>query len=73
MSAFRVQFDGNSYDIPDECPHRGGRLRYGAIDLQRGVVICPLHFSTFDIRTGCRLSGPACENLAVTVVAKHEV
>jgi nitrite reductase/ring-hydroxylating ferredoxin subunit len=41
------------------CPHRGGRLLYGRLDTSRNRLVCPLHRSTFDIRTGAVLAGPA--------------
>lgn len=37
------------------CPHAGGPLADGQIDGQ--VVICPLHQHTYDLTTGCSLSG----------------
>jgi nitrite reductase/ring-hydroxylating ferredoxin subunit len=67
METFPIRLDDTVYRVPVECPHRGGRLRCGKIDLQSGVIICPLHFSSFDVRTGQRLSGPACANLEITV------
>jgi nitrite reductase/ring-hydroxylating ferredoxin subunit len=67
MDTFPILLDGVLYRVPVECTHRGGRLQCGKVDLQRGVIVCPLHFSSFDLRTGRRLGGPACENLDIEI------
>lgn len=54
--------------VQSECPHRKGRLRFGFVNTRRETISCPLHHSTFDLRTGARLSGPACAGLRVTVL-----
>jgi nitrite reductase/ring-hydroxylating ferredoxin subunit len=51
-----------------QCPHRKGRLRYGTLNERRMTITCPLHHSTFDLRTGSQLSGPPCGSLKVSVV-----
>ena len=49
--------DGELYAFDDTCPHAGCSLSEG--DLDGSVVTCPCHFSTFDVRTGAVLDGPA--------------
>jgi nitrite reductase/ring-hydroxylating ferredoxin subunit len=54
--------------LPAHCPHRGGLLAYGHVNVRTGRIACPLHYSVFDLWTGERVSGPACESLRVTPV-----
>jgi len=49
--------DGAFYALRDACGHRQMPLSKGT--LTGHVVECPLHFATFDVRTGKPLSGPA--------------
>jgi nitrite reductase (NADH) small subunit len=51
-----------------DCPHRKGKLRFGRVNERRGTITCPLHYSTFDLRTGEQVSGPPCGSLEVSVV-----
>ena len=48
--------DGAFYALRDACGHRQMPLSKGT--LAGHVVECPLHFATFDVRTGKPLSGP---------------
>jgi nitrite reductase/ring-hydroxylating ferredoxin subunit len=48
--------DGEFYALRDMCGHRQAPLSKGT--LHGHVVECPLHFATFDVRTGKLLSGP---------------
>jgi nitrite reductase/ring-hydroxylating ferredoxin subunit len=54
IAVFRLR-DGSVRALPAVCPHRGGPLADGQIDL--GQVVCPLHLFAWDLRTGCSLSG----------------
>jgi nitrite reductase (NADH) small subunit len=47
--------DGSVRAVQAACPHRGGPLADGQIDLKQ--VVCPLHLNTWDLATGCSLSG----------------
>ena len=49
--------EGVFYALRDMCGHRGAPLSMGA--LVGHVIECPLHYATFDVRTGKLLSGPA--------------
>ncbi|MDQ4019369.1 MAG: non-heme iron oxygenase ferredoxin subunit [Actinomycetota bacterium] len=51
--------DGELYAIEDRCSHDDGPLVEGDWEPDRGVVICPRHGATFDIRTGRALTLPA--------------
>ncbi len=52
-----VNLDGKYYAIGDICTHMTCKLSEGSI--KGDTVICPCHFSVFDVRTGKVLSGPA--------------
>ena len=47
--------DGSVRALSAVCPHRGGPLADGQIDLR--VVVCPLHLNAFDLTTGCSTGG----------------
>ena len=51
-----VNLDGTFYALSDRCAHMNAPLSMGKLD--GSVVICPLHFSRFDVRTGKKISGP---------------
>ena len=51
-----VNAGGTFYAIGDRCPHMNAPLSMGT--LEGTIVICPLHFSRFDLRTGRKVSGP---------------
>ena len=43
--------------VANQCPHRGGPLADGIVS--GGRVVCPLHLSQFDLRTGQVMNPPA--------------
>jgi nitrite reductase/ring-hydroxylating ferredoxin subunit len=43
--------------LEDRCTHRGGPLHEG--DVEGQSIVCPWHGSTFDLRTGRVVRGPA--------------
>ncbi|HEX3536986.1 MAG TPA: non-heme iron oxygenase ferredoxin subunit [Stellaceae bacterium] len=48
--------DGAFYALRDVCGHKNAPLSRGRLD---GYLIeCPLHFATFDVRTGKLVDGP---------------
>lgn len=65
QGSFRVELDGQAYQVPHYCPHRAGRLIHGQLNRQRKTISCPLHQSVFSLETGEQLSGPPCGPLAV--------
>jgi nitrite reductase/ring-hydroxylating ferredoxin subunit len=67
--SFRVAIDHHEYVIPRSCPHRGGYLQYGEINVQRKTITCPLHHSVFCLQTGAQLHGPPCGSLSIRSVA----
>jgi nitrite reductase (NADH) small subunit len=69
VAVFRLR-DGSLRAVQAVCPHKGGPLADGQIDLK--VVVCPLHLNAFDLTTGCSLSGqPDLTVYAVTVDADN--
>jgi nitrite reductase (NADH) small subunit len=54
VAVFRLR-DGSLRALSAVCPHRGGPLADGQIDLRQ--VVCPLHLNAWDLTTGCSLSG----------------
>ena len=50
VAVFRLR-NGDLRAVSAVCPHRGGPIADGLIDLR--VVICPLHLNAFDLATGC--------------------
>jgi nitrite reductase/ring-hydroxylating ferredoxin subunit len=54
VAVFNV--DGELCALEGSCPHRGGRLALGMV--RDGVVVCPLHWWRFDLRTGQHVGDP---------------
>lgn len=55
--------EGAFYALRDVCGHRNAPLSRGRLD---GYVIeCPLHFATFDVRTGKLIDGPVSADVPV--------
>jgi nitrite reductase (NADH) small subunit len=54
VAVFRLR-DGSLRALSAVCPHRGGPLADGQIDLKQ--VVCPLHLNAWDLATGCSLTG----------------
>ena len=48
--------EGASYAFNDRCPHSNAPLHLGT--LRGKVITCALHFSSFDVTTGKKLSNP---------------
>lgn len=54
-----VRLDGHVYALGRICTHEYADLAEGRIE--DGCVVCPLHGSKFDLRTGAVLTLPAIE------------
>jgi Rieske Fe-S protein len=59
--------DGELFALGTTCTHAGCELAYG-----QGVLNCPCHSSTFDIRTGVPQRGPARRPLPTADVAERD-
>ncbi|MGH8885875.1 MAG: Rieske (2Fe-2S) protein [Egibacteraceae bacterium] len=64
----RLEVRGNEFLIGAACPHRKGRLAYGYVNARTLRITCPLHQSTFDLQTGCPVSGPSNAPLRVRLL-----
>ena len=64
VAVFRLR-DGSLRAVSAVCPHAGGPLADGQID--RRVVVCPLHLTAFDLATGRATTGA----YALTVYGVH--
>jgi nitrite reductase/ring-hydroxylating ferredoxin subunit len=53
--------NGEYFATDDTCTHAHASLSEGQISGDE--IVCPLHFATFDIRTGQVTCGPAFEDL----------
>jgi nitrite reductase/ring-hydroxylating ferredoxin subunit len=60
VAVFRLR-DGSVRAVSAVCPHRGGPLADGQIDMK--VVVCPLHLNAFDLTTGCSTTGQPALNV----------
>ena len=63
--------EGELHALEDRCSHDDGPLVEGDWEPEEGIVVCPRHDATFDIRTGNALTLPACipvETFPVRVV-----
>ncbi|PWR70961.1 Rieske (2Fe-2S) protein [Methanospirillum lacunae] len=50
---------GTFYAIGDRCGHENASLARGK--LEGTLVVCPMHSSKFDVKTGKKVSGPVLE------------
>ena len=57
--------DGEFYALDDTCSHAEASLSEGDLDVERCVIECPLHGSSFDLNTGEPLTLPAVEPVHV--------
>lgn len=57
--------DGEFFAVDDTCSHQEASLSEGDLITDRCVIECPLHGSSFDLRTGDPLTLPAVEPVMV--------
>jgi len=63
-------FNGEIYAISDICPHRGGPLSEGFLDV--GKVFCPWHCFDFNLKTGECTTFPSMRVQAYEVKVEGE-
>ena len=61
-----VNLNGEYFAVSNVCTHAGGSIDMG--EVTGNDVVCPLHGSTFDVRTGEVTSPPAMEGLKAYAV-----
>ena len=64
----RLTAGGRTFLVAAACPHRKGRLAFAHVNPVTLRITCPLHKSTYDLRTGRRISGPTTGDLPVREV-----
>jgi 3-phenylpropionate/trans-cinnamate dioxygenase ferredoxin subunit len=70
VAVFNV--DGEFHALDDVCTHAEASLSEGELDVEERTVECPLHGSTFDLRSGDPLTLPAVEPVRVHDVAVED-
>lgn len=60
------ELDGEYIAIEDVCPHDGSEIATGCV--KNGILECPRHGATFDLRSGDVLTPPAYEPLEMMLV-----
>lgn len=64
----RLTAGSRTFLVAAACPHRKGRLAFAHVNPVTLRITCPLHKSTYDLRTGRRISGPSTADLPVREV-----
>ena len=55
--------DGEFYATDDRCSHGDALLSSGMVE--GGLIVCPLHFGSFDIRTGAAVDPPCSREVEI--------
>lgn len=63
---FLLSQDDALYLVRNQCPHRGGPLKFGYVNAQ-GEIVCPLHHNAFSV--GGLIARPGTIALAERVEA----
>jgi len=58
--------EGTFYAFNDRCPHMNASLHLGT--LQSKIIMCALHFATYDVTTGKKLSDPKELNVPPEII-----
>ena len=64
-----VRCAGALYAVEDRCTHDGESL--AGAEIEQCEIVCPRHFSHFDLKSGEALSPPAYEPLRVYAVREE--
>jgi nitrite reductase/ring-hydroxylating ferredoxin subunit len=62
--------DGAFYATEDLCSHGSAMLSGGFVE--GGTIVCPLHFGSFDIRTGEPVDAPCSREIATFNVVERD-
>lgn len=65
-----VRLDGQVYAVDDLCTHADASLCDG--QMEGDEFVCPLHYATFDARTGACTGPPADEDLRTYEVREQD-
>jgi nitrite reductase/ring-hydroxylating ferredoxin subunit len=68
-----VNIDGQFYAIEERCGHMNAPMSMGQIRVSNGkkIISCPLHYATFDIITGQKLSEPVLSGMDTSSLPKN--
>ncbi|MBS1917831.1 MAG: Rieske 2Fe-2S domain-containing protein [Bacteroidetes bacterium] len=66
-----AKFRNTIFAFADKCPHSGGILNDGYIDMS-GNVVCPVHHYKFNIKNGLNSSGEGYKLKTYPVTIKPE-
>ena len=70
VAIFNVE--GDFYCLDDTCSHAEASLSEGDLDVERCAIECPLHGSSFDLRSGDPITLPAVEPVRAHHVEVNE-
>ena len=68
-----VNIDGQFYAIEERCGHMNAPMSKGQIRVngENKIISCPLHYATFDIVTGQKLSDPIMSGMDTSSLPKN--
>ena len=68
-----VNIDGQFYAIDERCGHMNAPMSMGQIrvNTDKKIIFCPLHYATFDIITGQKLSEPIMSGMDMSSLPKN--
>jgi nitrite reductase/ring-hydroxylating ferredoxin subunit len=68
-----VNIDGQFYAIEERCGHMNAPMSKGQIRVngEKKIISCPLHYATFDIVTGQKLSDPIMSGMDTSSLPKN--
>lgn len=68
-----VNIDGQFYAIDERCGHMNAPMSMGQIrvNTEKKIISCPLHYATFDIITGQKLSEPIMSGMDMSSLPKN--
>lgn len=62
--------DGAFYATEDMCSHGNAMLSAGFVE--GGTIVCPLHFGSFDIKTGAAVDAPCSREIETFKVIERD-
>jgi nitrite reductase/ring-hydroxylating ferredoxin subunit len=68
-----INIDGQFYAIEERCGHMNAPMSKGQIrvNAEKKIISCPLHYATFDIVTGQKLSEPIMGGMDISSLPKN--
>jgi len=68
-----LNIEGQFYAIDERCGHMNAPMSMGQIrfNAEKKLISCPLHYATFDIATGQKLSEPVMSGMDMSALPKN--